>query len=98
MNYCEHPDCPEQWREHDPLSACPWCDYDPLIAGATFVARRSSSGRRWKVAEYRRRKYRLVPLGDDVVAARSERTGRWQGGPRSIWRTEAELREAWTRA
>jgi hypothetical protein len=27
---CQHPDCPPEHRQHDPLSACPWCDYDPL--------------------------------------------------------------------
>jgi hypothetical protein len=30
---CQHPDCPEQYLQHDPLSVCPWCNYDPLTGG-----------------------------------------------------------------
>jgi hypothetical protein len=50
---------------------------------------RSRTGRCWKVARLEDDICVLVPLGDDVLAARSERTGRWQGGVRSLrkpWR------------
>lgn len=60
------------------------------LLGATMVSVRSKSGRRWHVHTIsvplsgKRAECTLVPLGDDVSSARSETTGKWQGGVRSI--------------
>lgn len=66
-----------------------------IRVGLVLVAVRSGSGRLWRVgSEVHHGLWMIEPLGGDVVRARSRRTGRWQGGPRSMQRTTAELRDA----
>lgn len=58
--------------------------------GQTYVAVRSRSARRWRVAKYLHSQiWLLVPLGDDVVPAQVN--GRMQGGVRNITRGTEEL-------
>jgi hypothetical protein len=56
------------------------------LLGREVVSARSRTGRRWLVTDYMLSadEYKLAPLGHDVSSARSERTGRWQGGVRRI--------------
>ena len=28
---CQAPDCPPEYRQHDSLNACPWCEFDPTL-------------------------------------------------------------------
>lgn len=68
--------------------------------GDRLRPKRSRTGRIWRVRgesrEGWRVSFRLEPEGDDVGPARNERTGKWQGGVRGVWRSLAEL-EGWER-
>lgn len=67
-----------------------------LAGGLILVAKRGRGGRRWRVrGRSALDRWVLDPLGDDVVSARSGKTGKWQGGPRSIERSSEELYENW---
>jgi hypothetical protein len=59
--------------------------------GNVVRPKHSRTGRCWRVTlvDLNRDICVLVPIGDDVVTARGERTSRWQGGVRTLrkpWR------------
>jgi hypothetical protein len=70
-----------------------------IIVGAVYVARRSRSGRHWRLRSINgaEKCVTLDPIGDDVQTARSGTTGRWQGGPRAIRVQFDELIQRWVR-